>query len=134
MNKNIFVNMVVKDLKKSKEFFTELGYTFNEQFTDETAAALVISENIYAMLLTHEKVKQFTKKTIVDSHTATEVVIAISCENKEEVDEMMEKVIAAGGTEARPAEDYGFMYAKSFEDPDGHIWEMFWMDPGYVKK
>ncbi|MEN9407821.1 MAG: hypothetical protein RLZZ455_1037 [Candidatus Parcubacteria bacterium] len=134
MNKNIFVNLVVKDLEKSKEFFTKLGYTFNEQFTDETAACLVISENIYAMLLTPEKVKQFTKKTIVDSHTATEVAIALSCESKEEVDEMMEKVIAAGGIEARPVEDYGFMYLKSFEDPDGHIWEIFWMDPGYVKK
>lgn len=133
MNKNIFVNLAVKDLEKSKQFFTKLGYTFNAQFTDETAASLVISENIYAMLLTHEKFKQFTKKDIVDSHRATEAIIALSCESKDEVDKTIENVLAAGGKEARPTEDYGFMYGRSFEDPDGHIWEVFWMDPGYVK-
>lgn len=134
MNKNIFVNLAVNDLERSKEFFTKLGYTFNAQFTDATAAALVISDNIYAMLLTHEKMKQFTKKQIVDSRSGTEAIVALSCESKEEVNQTIERVLAAGGKEARPTEDYGFMYGRSFEDPDGHIWEVFWMDPGYVKK
>ena len=134
MNKNIFVNIEVKDLAKAKEFFENLGYSFNPQFTDETAAAMVIHDNIFAMLLTHDKMKQFTKKEILDSHHATEVLIALSCESKSEVDEMMEKVLASGGKEARDTQDYGFMYARSFEDLDGHIWEIMWMDPSHVQK
>lgn len=133
MNKNIFVNIAVKDLEKSKEFFGKLGYTFNPQFTDETAASMVIHENIFAMLLTHEKFKEFTKKEIIDSHSATEVLIALSCESKDEVDSMMEKALAAGGKEARDKQDYGFMYARSLEDLDGHIWELVWMDPHSVQ-
>ena len=122
-----------KDLEKSKDFFGKLGYTFNAQFTDETAASMVISENIFAMLLTQEKFKEFTKKEIVDSKTNTEVIIALSAENKEEVDELFEKAISAGGIEANETQDYGFMYVKSFEDLDGHIWEILWMEPTYVK-
>ena len=134
MNTSIFVNLPVRDLEKAKEFFITLGYTFNPQFTDETAASLVISENIYAMLLTHEKFKQFTKKEIADSTRTTEVLLALSAESKEAVDTVFEKAIQAGGKEAREPEVYDFMYSRSFEDLDGHIWEIFWMDPNYIQK
>lgn len=133
MHKNIFVNLPVKDLEKTKKFWEDLGYTFNKQFTDETAASLILGENLYAMLLTHEKIKQFTKKEIVDAHASTEVLVALDLNSKEAVDQLFEKVLKAGGKEARPTEDYGFMYGRSFEDPDGHIWEVFYMDPSYVK-
>lgn len=134
MHKNMFVNLPVKDLEKTKKFWEDLGYSFNPQFTDETAAALVLGEHSYAMLLTHEKIKQFTKKDIVDAHSATEVLIALDMESKEAVDRLIEKVLAGGGKEARPTEDYGFMYGRSFEDLDSHIWEVFYMDPNYVQK
>ncbi len=130
----MFVNLPVKDLEKTKNFWEKLGYSFNEQFTDETAAALVLGEHSYAMLLTYEKIKQFTKKEIVDAHTATEVLVALDMESKEAVDHLIEKVLTGGGKEARPTEDYGFMYGRSFEDLDGHIWEVFYMDPNYVQK
>ncbi len=133
MNKNIFVNMAVKDLKKSTEFFTKLGYTFNQQFTDETATSMIISENIYAMLLTEPKMKEFTKKDLVDAHKATEVLIALSCESKDEVNSLVDKAVAAGAEEPHEAKDYGFMYTRTFEDLDGHIWEILWMEPSYVK-
>ena len=134
MNKNIFVNIMVKDLKRSTEFFTKLGYTFNQQFTDETATSMVISKNIYAMLLTEAKMKEFTKKELVDPHKATEVLIALSCESKDEVNTLVDKAIAAGAKEPREAQDFGFMYSRAFEDLDGHIWEIVWMDPSFVKK
>lgn len=133
MPTSIFVNLPVKDLNASKEFFLKLGYSFNPQFTDETAGSLVIADNIYAMLLTHEKFAQFTKKDIADATKTTEVLIALSLDSKAEVDAMMEKVIAAGGKEARDTEDHGFMYGRAFEDLDGHIWEIFWMDPTFVQ-
>lgn len=134
MHKNMFVNLPVKDLEKTKSFWKELGYSFNEQFTDETAASLILGEHSYAMLLTEEKIKQFTKKEIIDAHNATEVLVALDMESKEAVDDLIEKVVNAGGKESRPAEDYGFMYGRSFEDLDGHIWEVFYMDPNYVQK
>ncbi|WP_242929258.1 VOC family protein [Pontibacter vulgaris] len=128
MINQIFVNLPVQDLNKSKEFFTKLGFSINEQFTDETAACVVISETIYAMLLTHDKFKMFTPKGISDATKSTEVLTALSVNSKEEVDKIMEAALAAGGTEARPAEDLGFMYGRAFNDPDGHIWEVFCMD------
>lgn len=133
MVSNIFVNLPVKDLEKTKEFFIKLGFTFNEKFTDKTAAAMVIGENIYAMLLTEEKFKGFTRKELVDAHKSTEVLVALSVENKEKVNEMTEKALAAGGNEPRPVYDYGFMFGRCFEDLDGHIWEVFWMDPEAAK-
>jgi uncharacterized protein len=133
MTTNIFVNLAVKDLAKSKKFWEALGYSFNKQFTDETAGSLVISENIYAMLLTEEKFKQFTKKDLADSTKTTEAIIALSVDSKAEVDQMLEKVVEAGGKPYRDPENYGFMYSKSFEDLDGHIWEILWMDPDYIK-
>lgn len=135
MATNIFVNLPVKDLEKSKEFFLKLGYTFNQQFTDEKAASLVISENIYAMLLTEPFFKTFIpNKEIADTGKTKEVLVALSTDSKQQVDELADKAIAAGGKKFREPEDHGFMYARSFEDLDGHVWEVIWMDPGFIQK
>ncbi len=129
MATKIFVNLPVKDLDKSKEFFTKIGFSINPQFTDDKAACVVISESIYAMILKEDFFKTFTpKKQIADANKTTEVIIALSANSKEEVNELLDKSFAAGAKEARPAEDHGFMYGRSFEDLDGHIWEVFWMD------
>lgn len=131
MPTQIFVNMHVKDLARSKAFFEKLGYTFNPQFTDENAASLVISDTIYCMLLTTGQMERFVPKgkTIADASRTTEVLLALSFDSKEAVNAIYDKAIAAGATESRPAEDHGFMYSKSFNDLDGHIWEIFWFDP-----
>lgn len=134
MATNIFLNLCVKDLVKSKEFFSKLGYSFNPQFTNDSAACMVISENIYSMLITEKQFKVFTKKEIVNAHKATEVLTALSVDSKEKVDELLKKALAAGGTEHRPAQDHGFMYERSFNDLDGHVWEIFWMNPNHVQK
>ena len=128
MTTKIFVNLPVKDLKKSIEFYKKLGFSINPQFTDETGACVVISDDIYVMLLTGAKFKGFTKKSIADSRTTVEAINAISVNSKQEVDKMHKKVLSAGGKEAREPQDYGFMYGRTFEDLDGHIWEVFWMD------
>lgn len=132
MSKKIFVNLPVRDLNKSIEFYKALGFSINPQFTDETAACVVISEEIYVMILTFDKFKQFTNKEIADGHNTTEVLNALSFDTKEEVDDMAQKAIDAGGKEVR-SEDLGFMYTKAIEDLDGHIWEIFYMDPDYVQ-
>jgi len=128
MATKIFVNLPVKNLNRSKDFFTSIGFTINPQFTDDTAACVVISEDIYAMILTHAKFKEFTKKQIADATKTTEVLTCLTTDSKDKVNEMVDKAIAAGGTEARDPMDYGFMFARSFNDPDGHIWEVMWMD------
>lgn len=128
MKKQIFVNLHVKDLSKAREFYTKLGFSINEQFSDHTGACVVISDTIYAMLLTHDKFKQFTPKEISDATKTTEVLNALSLENKDQVNEMVDAAIGAGGSEARPAEDHGFMFSRAFNDLDGHIWEIFYMD------
>jgi predicted lactoylglutathione lyase len=129
MATQIFVNLPVKDLEKSKKFFTDIGFTINPQFTNEKAACVVISEHIYAMILREEFFKTFIpKKEIADSTKSTEVLVALSADSNEAVDEMYDKALAAGGSKLRDAEDHGFMYSRSFQDPDGHIWEVFWMD------
>ena len=133
MATKIFVNLPVKDLDKSKEFFTKIGFTINPQFTNEKAACVVISDTIFAMILKEEFFKTFIpKKEISDATKTTEVLMALSVENKAGVDEMLNKAFAAGAKESRPAEDHGFMFSRSFEDPDGHIWEVFWMDRNAV--
>lgn len=132
MNKMIFVNLPVRDLDKSKDYFAKLGYTFNPQFTDEAAACMVISDQIFAMLITHTRFTDFTPKAIADSTKTTEVLIALSCESKEEVAAIAEKALAAGATEAKEPQDYGFMVVRSLNDLDGHIWEYMWMDPAHV--
>ena len=134
MIRKIFINLPVKDLDKSMAFFKALGFSFNPQFTDKTGACMVMSDDIYAMLLTHDKVKQFTGKQIADSHKTTEVLTALAVESKAKVHEIADKAIKAGSKEPRPPQDYGFMFGRSFEDPDGHIWEVFWMDPAHVQK
>ena len=133
MISKIFVNLPVQDLDRSMTFFKAVGFSFNPQFTDKTAACMVMSDDIYAMLLTHEKVKEFTKKQIADAHKTLEVLTALAVESKAKVNEVTDKAIKAGGTEAYSPKDYGFMFTRSFEDPDGHIWEVFWMDPATVQ-
>jgi predicted lactoylglutathione lyase len=125
----IFVNLPVKDLNKAKDFFAKLGYGFNAQFTDDTAASMIVSEDIYVMLLTHDKFKQFTPKEICDATKSSEALICLSCESRAQVDEQVRKAVAAGGTTHAAAKDYGFMYGHGFQDLDGHIWELMWMDP-----
>ncbi|MER6747518.1 VOC family protein [Streptomyces fungicidicus] len=129
----IFVNLPVNDLDATKRFFTELGYTINPQFSDETAASVVISDTIIAMMLTREKYAQFTKKEIVDATKSSEVLIALSAESREKVDELVEKAVAAGGTISGETQDHGFMYGRAFDDLDGHTWEVTWMDPAAVQ-
>ena len=128
MNKQIFVNLPVKDLDRSKAFFAALGFTFNPQFTDQNAACMIIAQDsIYAMLLVEDFFKTFTGKAIVNAHEATEVLNCLSCESREEVDGLVAKALAAGGKAPREAQDHGFMYAHGFEDLDGHIWELAYM-------
>jgi uncharacterized protein len=129
MAKLIFVNLPVRNLERATAFYEAVGAQKNEQFCDETASCMVFSETIHAMLLTHDKFRQFTPKKIADATTTTEVLICISADSRDGVDEMVDKAKTAGGTiDPTPKQDYGFMYGRSFEDPDGHIWEVMWMD------
>ena len=134
MAKKIFVNLPVKDLKKSMEFFVKLGYTFNAQFTDETAACMVIAEDIFAMLLTEAKFKGFTPNVICDARKSTEVLVALSCDTRDQVDETVRKAVAAGGNTYNKPQDHGFMYGHGFQDLDGHIWEVFFMEPSAIRQ
>ncbi|MGH9834782.1 MAG: VOC family protein [Blastocatellia bacterium] len=134
MTTKIFVNLPVKDLQKSIEFFTRLDYAFNPQFTDETATCMIISEDIYAMLLTHEKFQTFTPKPICDATQSTEVLVCLSCDSRAHVDDLVRKAVAAGGTTYNEPKDYGFMYGHGYQDLDGHIWELIYMEPGAVNQ
>ncbi|UCM90945.1 VOC family protein [Streptomyces marincola] len=128
MSTKIFVNLPVKDLARSRDFFTALGYSFNPDFSDENAACLVISENILAMLLVEPFFKTFTEKRIVDAHAESEVILALSADSREQVDELVDRALAAGGSPTGETQDHGFMYGRAFLDPDGHHWELTWMD------
>ena len=129
MPKQIFVNLPVKDLKKSMDFFSQLGFSFNLQFTDEKAACLIINDgSIYVMLLTEQMFRNFTKKEIADATKTTEVIIALDIESREKVDEMVKKAAEAGGSIYADPQDHGWMYQHGFEDPDGHLWELLYMD------
>lgn len=128
MVKQIFVNVMVQDLQKSKDFFSKCGFTFNPQFTDEKAACLILGENIYAMLIIPKFFTTFTKKSPADAHATTEVLTALALESKAKVDEVASNALDAGGKAARDIEDHGWMYTRSIEDLDGHIWEFFYMD------
>jgi predicted lactoylglutathione lyase len=123
----MFVNLPVKDLKKSIGFFTKLGFTFNPQFSDETATCMIVSEDIFVMLLTHDKFKSFTPKAICDATKSTEVLVCLSCESRENVDDMVRQAVDAGGTTYNQPQDHGFMYGHGFQDLDGHIWELIYM-------
>jgi predicted lactoylglutathione lyase len=133
MAKKIFLNLPVKDLKRSMDFFDKLGFTFNAQFTDETAACMIISEDIYVMLLTERKFKTFTPGKICDATKSTEVLVCLSSASRDEVNEMVRKAVAAGGTTYKQPEDHGFMYGHGFQDLDGHIWELAFMEPSAIK-
>jgi predicted lactoylglutathione lyase len=135
MPKLIFVNLPVGDLARAIAFYEAVGAVKNEQFTDQTAACMVFSETIHAMLLTHDKFRQFTPKRIANARETTEVLICISAESREAVDDMIARADATGGIiDPGPKQDYGFMYGRSFEDPDGHIWEVMWMDVDAAKE
>ena len=133
MARKIFVNLPVRDLAASMAFFKVLGFANNAQFTDDTAACMVVSDDIYVMLLTHAKFKEFTPLPVADATRATEVLVCLSCDSRAAVDEVVGKGLAAGGKAFKDPQDYGFMYARSFQDLDGHIWEWIWMDPAAVK-
>lgn len=128
MATKIFVNLPVKDLNKSIEFFTKLGFSFNPQFTDDQATCVIIGENIFAMLMVEERFKDFTKKEICDAKKSTEVLIALDAESREKVDEIVKKAVAAGGATYAEPQDHGWMYIRSFADLDGHQWEIAYMD------
>ncbi len=129
MAKMIFVNLPVSNLARSTAFYEAVGATKNPQFSDDTASCMVISDTIHTMLLTHDKFRQFTSKKIVDAKTSSEVLICLSADSRDAVDDIVNKAKAAGGTvDPTPQQDYGFMCGRSFEDPDGHIWEVMWMD------
>jgi len=129
----IFVNLATNDLDASKKFFTGLGYEINAQFSDDTTASIPLSETIVVMVHTPEKYRQFTKKDIVDSTKSSEVLIALSAESREKVDELVEKAVAAGGSVSGETQDHGFMYGRAFDDIDGHTFEVVWMDPAAVE-
>jgi uncharacterized protein len=129
MSNMIFINLPVTDLPKSMAFYEAVGVPNNPQFTDETAACMVVSDAINVMLLTHDKWRSFTSKDIPDAHKSAQVMLALSADSKDSVSAMVEKAAASGGkADPNPTQDYGFMFGRSFEDPDGHIWEVMWMD------
>ena len=133
MTTQIFVNLPVKDLSRTVEFFKKLGFAFDAQFTDENATCMIINDNIFVMLLVEKFFKSFTKKEICDTTKHTEVIIALSTDSREKVDEMMQNVLQAGGKESREPQDHGWMYGRSFQDINGHLWEIIYMDEKALK-
>jgi len=127
MHKQIFVNLQVKDLKRSVDFYTTLGYTFNPQFTNEHATCMIVGENLFVMLLVEKFFSTFTSKTIVDASQATEVLTCVSCDSRAQVDGLVAKARVAGGKVPRQPQDHGFMYSHGYDDPDGHTWELVYM-------
>jgi hypothetical protein len=128
MATNIFVNLPVRDLPKSVKFFTHLGYSFNQHYTDAGATCMIVAENIFVMLLTEERFKTFTPKSLCDAHTATEVLVCLQVESRAEVTALVNKAIEAGGAAYKEPQDHGFMYGHGFQDLDGHLWEIIYMD------
>ena len=129
MKTNLFVNLPVKNLDRSVDFFTKVGFTFNPQYTDEKGTCMVIGEDIYVMLLAEEYFRTFTKKQVYDAAKGTEVILALSAESREKVDEIVHRASDAGGSTPTGKQDLGFMYGWGFEDLDGHLWEVFYMEP-----
>lgn len=135
MSRMIFVNLPVTDLQRSREFLEALGAVNEPKFTDETAACMTLSDSIHVMLLTHDKFRQFTPRPIADAAAGTEVLLCLSADSPESVDLTVERAVAAGGTaDPSPEQDYGVMYGRSVTDPDGHIWEIMWMDPAAAEQ
>lgn len=129
MGRQIYVNIPIADMERSKAFFASLGFTFNPQFTNDSGACMVVADDIYVMLLTESFFQGFTKKPVADASKSTEVLLCLSCQSRAEVDEMVRKALAAGGKAPMPPQDHGFMYGHGFEDLDGHQWELVYMDP-----
>jgi len=129
MHKQIYVNLAVENVERSKAFFTALGFSVEPRFSNDQAVSLILGENIYAMLLVKDMFKGFTPKPLANAKESTEVLVCLSCESREEVDSLVAKALAAGGAAPRPPQDHGFMYGHAFEDLDGHIWELAYMDP-----
>lgn len=133
MPQMIFVNIPVTDVARSRKFYEAVGYTINEQFSDHTAACVVVSETIYFMILNHERFQGFATKPLADPATSTAVMVALSQEDRAAVDRVIAAAVAAGGSEPKPATDMGFMYNRVFQDPDGNVFEAFWMDTAAVQ-
>ncbi len=129
MHKQIFVNLPVRDVPRTKAFYASLGFSFEPKFSNDNALCMVVGENIFAMLLHVDFFKTFTKKPVADARECTEVLTCLSCESRAEVDGLVAKALAAGGKAPNPVQDHGFMYGHGFEDPDGHLWELVYMDP-----
>jgi predicted lactoylglutathione lyase len=134
MATKIFVNLPVGDLDKTVAFFSKLGFSFNAQFTDENATCMIVGEDIFVMLLVEKFFKTFTHKEICDATSSTEVIVSLSVDSRESVDEMIRKAIAAGATTPNEAKDYGFMYQHGFQDLEGHLWEIFSMEPSAISQ
>jgi predicted lactoylglutathione lyase len=128
-SRKIFVNLAVADLERSVEFFSGLGFSFDPRFTDETATCMVVSDEAFVMLLQEDRFSEFTKKHLADARVQIEAIVALSAESREEVDELADKALASGGAPASDPIELDFMYSRSFQDPDGHQWEVVWMDP-----
>ena len=134
-NRMIFVNLPVTDLQRSRTFLEALGAVNDPRFTDETAAAMSFSDAIHVMILTHDKFSQFTPRPIADAKAGSEVLLALTADSRESVDSTVERAVSAGGTaDPAPKQDYGVMYGRSVADPDGHIWEVMWMDPAAAER
>lgn len=131
-SRKLFVNLAVENLDRSVEFFTKLGFAFDPQFTDESATCMIVSDEAFVMLLVENRFKDFTKKELVDPTTHTEAILALSAESREQVDELADTALGAGGAPANDPIDHGFMYGRSFQDLDGHMWELIWMDPSAI--
>jgi predicted lactoylglutathione lyase len=129
MSRQIYVNLPIKNMERSKAFFGALGFSFNPQFTNEQGACMVIADDIFAMLLVEPFFQTFTRKPIADATKSTEVLVCLSCESRAEVDQLVKKAVAAGGSAPNAPQDHGFMYGHGFQDLDGHIWELVYMDP-----
>ncbi len=133
-SRKIFVNLAVKDLKRSVDFFERLGFEFDSRFTDEQATCMIISDEAFVMLLVEARFKDFTTKAIADPATETEAIVALSAESREQVDELADRALASGGSPANDPIEVDFTYGRSFHDPDGHLWELIWMDPAALER
>ena len=133
-SRKIFVNLAVEDLDRSVEFFTKLGFTFDPRFTDDTATCMIVSDEAFVMLLVEDRFKDFIKKDVADATSQTEAIVALSAKSRDEVDGLADKALEVGGSPASDPIDEGFMYARSFQDPDGHLWELVWMDPSALER
>jgi uncharacterized protein len=132
--RKLFVNLAVEDLDRSVEFFTGLGFSFDPRFTDETATCMVVGEDAFVMLLVRDRFGDFTKKSIADSTQQTEAIMAVTATSRDEVDQFVDRALGRGASPANDPIEMDFMYGRSFQDPDGHLWEVFWMDPRAIEQ